>query len=61
MSLRARHRCEPFKSWHAELLAKGLRPELARVTVARKLAAITLAVWKGGGGFEVAEMMKRAA
>jgi hypothetical protein len=37
-------RCEPFKSWHEELLARGLRPELARVTVARRIAAITLAV-----------------
>jgi transposase len=37
----AASRCEPFKSWYAELLAKGLRPELARVTMARKIAAIT--------------------
>ena len=29
-------RYEPFKSWYAGWLARGLRPELARVTVARK-------------------------
>ena len=42
-------RCKPFKSWYAGLIAKGLRPELARVTMARKIAAVTLAVWKSGG------------
>lgn len=30
-------RYEPFKSCYAELLSRGLRPELARVTVARKI------------------------
>jgi hypothetical protein len=43
------------------LLAKGLLPELARVTVARRVAAITLAVWKSGGGFDAGEVMKQAA
>jgi transposase len=57
----AASRCEPFKSWYAGLLAKGLRPELARVTMARKIAAITLAVWKSGGGFEAGEVMRQAA
>jgi transposase len=45
-------RCGPFKAWYAELLARGLRPELARVTVARKIAAITLAIWKKGETFD---------
>ena len=57
----AASRCEPFKSWYARLLAKGLRPELARVTMARKIAAVTLAVWKSGGSFEAGEVMKQAA
>src|SRR5215204_2160891 len=56
----AASRCEPFKSWYAGLLAKGLRPELARVTVARKIAAVTLAVWKSGGSFEAGEVMNQA-
>jgi hypothetical protein len=30
------------------LLAKGMRPEMARLTLARKIAAITLIVWKKG-------------
>jgi transposase len=53
--------CEPFKSWYAGLLERGLRPELARVTVARKIAAITLAVWKSGGRFEAGEVMRQVA
>ncbi|MET0623604.1 MAG: IS110 family transposase [Pyrinomonadaceae bacterium] len=57
----AASRCEPFKSWYAGLLARGLRPELAWVTMARKIAAVTLAVWKSGGGFDAGEVMKHAA
>jgi len=54
-------RYEPFKSCYAELLARGLRPELARVTVARKIAAITLAVWKKGEAFDADKLTKHAA
>jgi hypothetical protein len=57
----AASRCEPFRSWYAGLLAKGMRPELARVTVARKIAAVTLAVWKAGESFDAAEVIKQAA
>ncbi len=54
-------RYEPFKSCYAELLARGLRPELARVTMARKIAAITLAVWKKGEAFDADKLIKHAA
>jgi transposase len=54
-------RCEPFKTRYAEMLARGLRPELARVTMARKIAAITLAVWKAGAGFEAGKVLGQAA
>ncbi len=54
-------RYEPFKSWYAGLLARGLRPELARVTVARKIAAITLAVWKKGEAFDADKLIKHSA
>lgn len=54
-------RCEPLRSWYVQLLAKGLRPELARVTVARKIAAITLAVWKKGESFDPEQVIKHAA
>jgi transposase len=54
-------RCEPFKAWYAELVASGLRSELARVTVARKIAAITLAVWKSGAAFDADKLIKHRA
>jgi len=38
----------PFQEFYAALVAKGIRPEMARLTVARKIAAITLLVWKKG-------------
>jgi transposase len=42
----------PFKPYYERLRAKGQRPEIARLTVARKIAAITLAVWKKAEGFD---------
>ncbi len=54
-------RCGPFKAWYVELVERGLRPELARVTVARKIAAITLAVWKSGAAFDADKLIKHAA
>ena len=57
----AASRCEPFKSWYAGLLSRGLRLESARVTVARKIAAVTLAVWKAGESFDADGVMKQAA
>ncbi len=38
----------PFQEFYAALVAKGIRPEMARLTLARKIAAITLLVWKKG-------------
>ena len=54
-------RCRPFKAWYAELVESGLRPELARVTIARRLAAITLAVWKSGEVFKAEKLIRPAA
>jgi transposase len=51
-------RSEPFKSCYAGLLTRGLRPELAQVTVARKIAAITLAVWKKSEIFDSGKLIK---
>jgi transposase len=42
----------PFQEFYAALLAKGMRPEMARLTLARKIAAITLTVWKKGANFD---------
>jgi len=42
----------PFHEFYAALLAKGMRPEMARLTLARKIAAITLLIWKKGAHFD---------
>jgi hypothetical protein len=36
----------PFRAAYDRLLEQGTKPNLAKVTVARKLAATTLAMWK---------------
>jgi transposase len=43
------------------LRARGLRAELARVQVARKLAAVSLAVWKRAERYDESRVMKQAA
>ena len=42
----------PFKPYYQRLLARGLDPELAQVTLARKIAAVTLTLWKKGESFD---------
>lgn len=37
---------EPLRASYERMLAGGTKPNLAKVTLARKLAAITLALWK---------------
>jgi len=53
--------CGVYKEYYAGLLAQGMRPEMARLSVARKLAAMTLAVWKSGERFDEGRIMKKAA
>jgi transposase len=50
----------PFRDFYVALLDKGMKPEMARLTLARKIAAITLALWKKGGRFD-AELLKTQA
>ena len=42
----------PFAEFYAALVAKGMRPEMARLTLARKTATIVLLVWKKGVCFD---------
>jgi hypothetical protein len=42
-------------------LASGMKPHLARVTLARKIAAITLLVWKEGACFDAEHLKQQAA
>jgi transposase len=51
----------PFKAAYELRVRQGMAPSLARLTVARQLAAITLAVWKHGEQFNPERMKQQAA
>ena len=51
----------PFKTAYELRVAQGMVPSLARLTVARQLAATTLAVWKRGERFNPGRMKQQAA
>jgi len=51
----------PFQEFYERLLAKGMRPEMARLTLARKMAAITLTIWKKGARFDVQHLKPQTA
>jgi len=51
----------PFQDFYAALLAKGMRPTMARLTLARKIAAITLSIWKKGEHFDKEHLKPQAA
>jgi transposase len=54
-------RSGPWRDFYAGLLAKGMKPEMARLTLARKIAAITLALWKKGERFDATQLKPQAA
>ena len=51
----------PLQDFYAGLLAKGMKPEMARLTLARKIATITLTLWKKGGRFDAEHLKSQAA
>ncbi len=51
----------PLHEFYEGLLAKGMKPALARLTLARKIAAITWIVWKKGARFDAEHLKPQAA
>lgn len=51
----------PWQDFYARQLAQGTNPEIARVTVARKLATIVLTLWKKGERFNAEHLKPQAA
>jgi transposase len=51
----------PFKDFYTTRVAQGMKPELARLTLARKIAAITLTLWKKGERFNAEHVKTQAA
>jgi hypothetical protein len=50
-AIQASTRKGPFRDFYEALVAKGMRPEMARLTLARKIAVIAFTVWKKGVAF----------
>ena len=51
----------PLQEFYDALVAKGIKPEMARLTLARKIAAITLIVWKKGVRFDAEHLKPQTA
>jgi len=51
----------PFHVFYEHLLTKGMQPAMARLTLARKIAAIALCVWKKGETFNAEYLKPQAA
>lgn len=45
-----------FQDLYRGMVARGMREEMARLTLARKFAALTLRLWKRGGHYEPAQL-----
>src|SRR5271163_5317397 len=60
-ALSASTRPGPLHDFYLALLEKGIRPTMARLTLARKIAAITLTIWKKGVAFDAKQLHRQAA
>ena len=51
----------PFREFYLGLLAKGMKPAMARLMLTRKIAATTLILWKKGESFDAEKLKQQAA
>jgi transposase len=51
----------PLPEFYQGRLAAGIQPEMARLTLARKIAAIALTIWKKGESFDPEKLKPQAA
>jgi transposase len=58
---KANHAAGPLHDFYEALLAKGRKPTMARLTLARKIATITLIVWKKEVRFDAKYLKPQAA
>jgi transposase len=52
---------DQWKPYYDALIQRGMDPSIARVTLARKIAAITLAIWKKGERYDAKKLKMRPA
>jgi hypothetical protein len=60
-AMRASNAAGPLHALYKDLLAKGRKPTMAQLTLARKIAAITLIVWKKEVRFDANHLKQQAA
>jgi transposase len=60
-AVRASSCAGPLHEFYERLLAQGMRPAMARLTLARKIATITWIVWKKGVRFDAEQLKSQAA
>jgi len=60
-AMKASNAAGPLHDFYEALLAKGRKPTMARLTLARKIAAITLIVWKKEARFDAKYLKPQAA
>jgi len=51
----------PFQAAYQARVERGMDPALARLTIARQMATLTLSIWKRGASFEAERMKQQAA
>jgi transposase len=51
----------PFQEFYQRSLSKGIKPTMVRLTLARKIAAVTLTLWKKGESFDAEKLKSQAA
>jgi hypothetical protein len=49
----------PLRNFYVALLDKGMKPEMARLTLARKIAAMALTLWKKEERFDAEQLSSR--
>jgi transposase len=60
-ALSASTRPGPWQDFYVARVESGMRPTMARLTLARKIAAITLTMWKKGVSFDPKQLQRQAA
>src|SRR6202166_2310893 len=60
-AIRASITAGPLQDFYAAMVARGMKPSMARLTLARKIAAITLLVWKKAVRFDAEYLKQQAA
>jgi hypothetical protein len=60
-ALSASLRPGPWQECYQRMLAKGVKPAMAQLTLARKIAAVVLTLWKKGESFDPDKLTMQAA